>query len=129
MVTERTLAVLRIMTGLLLAYHGLEIFKPEVMKMYEDWDSIKALPSGKLMTYVGKGAELVLGLMLAAGLFTRIAAAGLCMVMLFITFYIGEGRFWYEEQHPFLLAMLCAVFVVIRESVWSIDAWRNRRNG
>ncbi len=106
------MGLLRIITGLLLAYHGLEVFKPDIMDDYLVWDTIKALPFSKGFLYLGKGIELVAGILLALGLFTRIAAAAGAVVMLFICFYIGNGRFWYEDQHPYLFAMLCTVFLV-----------------
>ena len=110
--TNTAMGLLRIITGLLLAYHGLEVFKPDVMNNYLAWDSIKALPFNKPVLYLGKGIELVGGILLALGLFTRISAAAGTIVMLFICFYIGNGRFWYEDQHPFLFALLCSVFLL-----------------
>jgi putative oxidoreductase len=106
------MGLLRIITGLLLAYHGLEVFKPDIMNDYLAWDTIKALPFSKVALYLGKGIELVGGILLTLGLFTRLAAAAGAIVMLFICFYIGSGRFWYEDQHPYLFAMLCTVFLV-----------------
>lgn len=105
------LVFLRVLTGLLMAYHGLEVFKPDLIKEYAAWDSIKKLPVPLVMAYLGKGLELVTGLLLTIGLFTRIAALFMCINMLFICFYIGHGKFWYEDQHPFIFALLALVFV------------------
>jgi putative oxidoreductase len=113
--------LLRIITGLLLAYHGLELFKPDTMNGYMAWDTIKALPFSKVMLYLGKGIELIAGILLALGLFTRVSAAFGAIVMLFICFFIGKGRFWYEDQHPFLFAMLCTVFVVFGSGAFALD--------
>lgn len=104
------LVFLRIVTGLLMAYHGLEVFKPDLIKGYADWDKIKVLPYPLVMAYIGKGLELVTGICLAIGLFTRISALLLFINMIFICFYIGNGKFWYEDQHPFIFALLGLVF-------------------
>jgi len=104
------LAILRIITGLLMAYHGLEVFDPQLMAGYMKWDMIKALPAPAALVYLGKGAELVSGLLLAFGVFTRIATLVMAADMLFICFYIGHGKFYYEDQHPFLFALLALVF-------------------
>ena len=104
------LVLLRIITGLLMAYHGLEVFQPELIKGYTEWDVIKKLPSPLLMVYIGKGLELITGLCLTIGLFTRIAALFMFIDMLFICFKVAGGKFWYEDQHPFLFAMLALVF-------------------
>ncbi|HSR17863.1 MAG TPA: DoxX family protein [Ignavibacteriaceae bacterium] len=104
------LAIIRITTGLLIIYHGMEIFQPEIMNMYLGWDVIKSLPFPVFMTYFGKGIELVTGVCMALGLFTRLAALLLTLNMLFICFYVGSGKFYYEDQHPFIFAMLAMVF-------------------
>jgi len=115
------MGALRIITGLLMTYHGLEVFKPDVMDSYLLWDTIKALPLSKFMLYLGKGIELVAGILLTLGLFTRISAAFCAIVMLFICFFIGNGKFWYEDQHPFLFAMLCTVFLVYGSGGFALD--------
>jgi len=104
------LVMLRIITGLLMAYHGLEVFKPELMKEYATWEVIKIMPSPLFMVYLGKVLELVTGILLAIGLFTRIAALFMFVNMIFICFKIGNGKFYYEDQHPFLFALLALVF-------------------
>lgn len=125
--TNNALAVVRIITGLLVAYHGLEIFDGVKMQEYQTWDSIKALPGANVMVYTGKAIELAGGLALALGLFARAAAAGIMVVMLFICFYLGNGKFWYEDQHPFLLALLSVLYCMSGAGTWSIDQkWRNK---
>lgn len=104
------LVFLRIVTGLLMAYHGLEIFKPELIKGYADWDKIKVLPYPLVAAYIGKGLEFVTGVLLAIGLFTRIAALLMFLNMMVICFYIATGKFWYEDQHPFIFGLLALVF-------------------
>lgn len=104
------LVFLRIVTGLLMAYHGLEIFKPDIIKGYADWDKIKALPYPLVAAYIGKGLEFVTGVLLTIGLFTRIAALLMFLNMMVICFYIATGKFWYEDQHPFLFGLLALVF-------------------
>ena len=104
------LVFLRIVTGLLMAYHGLEIFKPDIIKGYADWDKIKVLPYPLMAAYIGKGLEFVTGVLLAVGLFTRIAALLMFLNMMVICFYIATGKFWYEDQHPFIFGLLALVF-------------------
>ena len=104
------LVMIRVVTGLLVAYHGWEIFDEKIMSGYLEWDSIKSLPSPKTMVYIGKGLELVAGICLAIGLFTRLAALFIFVDMMFICFYVANGRFYYEDQHPFLFGVLALVF-------------------
>ena len=115
------LAVIRIITGLLIIYHGVEIFQSDIMNMYLGWEVIKALPYPVLMTYFGKGIELVTGIFITLGLFTRIAALLLTLNMLFICFYVGSGKFYYEDQHPFIFAMLAMVFFFTGSVKFGLD--------
>lgn len=120
------LAVLRIITGLLIFYHGLEIFQPDIMNMYLGWEVIKELPFPVLMTYTGKAIELVTGICLTLGLFTRIASLAIALNMLFICFYVGSGKFYYEDQHPFIFAMLAVVFLFTGAVRYGLDIYLTR---
>jgi putative oxidoreductase len=107
---KQGMLLLRVATGLLMAYHGLEVFKPETIKGYAQWDVIKKLPAPLLMAYLGKGLELVTGVLLTIGLCTRVAALFMAINMFFICFKIGNGKFYYEDQHPFIFGLLALVF-------------------
>lgn len=117
----RGMAVLRIITGLLMIYHGAEVFSKETMDMYRGWDSVKALPLGNIIVYAGKAGELVTGIFLTLGLFTRWAALSMAAIMFFISFFIGSGKFWYEDQHPFLFGMMALVFAVFGPGAWALE--------
>ena len=115
------LAIMRIIVGCLMTYHGLEIFDRTKMQPYMEWDVIKSLPAPETFLYIGKGLEFVTGLCFVLGLFTRIAAIFMAVDMLFICFKVGGGKFWYEDQHPFLFAMLAIVFFFTGPAKWSLD--------
>ena len=118
---EKGLAIVRIITGALLIYHGWEVFDAEVMKTYAGWDTIIGFSSPATMAYFGKGAELVAGILLLFGLLTRIACLITIGVMIYITFIIGHGKFWYEDQHPFMFILIAAVFLFTGPGRYSLD--------
>ena len=115
------LAAVRITTGLLMIYHGYEVFDDEKMKVYFGWDVFQKLPAPVLMIFIGKIVELVAGILLVIGFLTRIGALLLLFVMIYITFFIGHGKFWYEDQHPFLLILLSLIFLFIGGGRFSLD--------
>lgn len=125
--TSSGLVVIRIVLGLLMAYHGLEVFKTDTMNSYLEWEVIRKLPFPVFLTYTGKLIELVTGLFVAAGLFTRISALFMAVNMLFICFYIGHGRFYYEDQHPFLFALLALIFFFAGSVKWGLDDYFYKR--
>jgi putative oxidoreductase len=107
---EHGLALVRIITGIFMIYHGWEIFDAEKMNGYLEWDMFKNAPYAKFMLYLGKGAELVSGILLLFGLFTRIASVMMILALGYIAFFVGHGKIWYEDQHPFLFVLLGLVF-------------------
>jgi putative oxidoreductase len=118
---DNGLAILRIITGMLMTYHGAEIFDRTKMLPYMEWDVIKSLPAPEIMLYIGKGVEFLTGLCFVFGLFTRVAAIIMAVDMLFICFKVGGGKFYYQDQHPFLFAMIALVFFFTGPVKWSLD--------
>lgn len=122
------IAAIRIITGLTLAYHGLEVFDSTKIHEYALWDSIKDLPFPVFMTYLGKGIELVGGILLTIGFLSRPACLALAITMLFICFKLGNGKFWYEDQHPLLYFLLVMLFFFWGSGKLSIDNIRSSKS-
>lgn len=120
-------ATIRIITGLLMAYHGWEVFDGAKMADYAKWEVIQTLPAPQLMVYAGKSLELITGLCFVLGIFTRIAALFMALNMLFICFKVGNGKFYYEDQHPFLFAILAMVFFFTGPVKWSLNQWQTKK--
>src|SRR5690606_18843459 len=117
---EKGIGIVRIIVGLLLVYHGHEVFRPELMNSYLEWDQFKT-PLTKVMMYAGKWSELIAGVLLTLGLFTRVAALIMIGTVCYITFFIGSGRFWYEDQHPFMFALFGLLFFFTGGGAWRVD--------
>lgn len=106
---------------MLLIYHGQEVFRPEIMNSYLEWDNFKG-GSGKTMVYLGKSAEFVSGVLIFLGLFTRVGAIIAIGTLAYVTFFVGQGRFWYEDQHPFMFVLFGFLFLFTGPGAWSVDA-------
>ncbi|MEP7376247.1 MAG: DoxX family protein [Chitinophagaceae bacterium] len=115
------LFLIRIIVGFFMIYHGCEVFSEEKMKPYFEWDVFKKFSSPALIVYTGKIAELVAGILLVIGLFTRAASLVLIFTMLYISFFVGHGKVWYDDQHPFLFVLLGLVFFFTGGGKWSVD--------
>lgn len=115
---QKGIAIIRIIMGLFIAYHGMEVFDAEKMKVYTNWDNFK---TSSFMPYLGKGAEFLAGILLILGLFTRFAALLIIGTFAYITFVVGQGKFWMEDQHPFLFAVIGLMFFIIGPGDWSLD--------
>jgi uncharacterized membrane protein YphA (DoxX/SURF4 family) len=109
------------MVGYFMIFHGWEIFSEEKMNGYLQWDIFKDSASAKNMIYLGKAAELSGGILLFIGLFTRMAALILIGTMSYIAFFVGHGKVWYDDQHPFLFVLLAFVFLVMGGGKLSLD--------
>ena len=89
--------------------------------MYATWEPTKNFPHPHLWVYAGKISELVGGLLIALGLFTRVGVLLICMPMIFIAFFIGNGYIWFEDQYPFLFILFGWVFFFLGPGKWSLD--------
>ena len=114
------LTLIRIAVGLFMIYHGWELFSEAKINEYLKWDIFKT-SSGKTLVYLGKGAELVGGILLVLGFLTRLAAIILIGPMIYITFFLGHGKIFYEDQYPFLFILLGLVFFFMGGGRISLD--------
>jgi len=118
---ETGIGIIRIVVGAFMIYHGWEVFKKDPMTGYGQWLNDLHFPAPLFMAYLGKGAELVGGIMLFLGLLTRLAVIPLVITMGVIAFGMGQGRVWADEQHPFLFILLCLVFFFFGPGRFSLD--------
>lgn len=118
---DGALAVARITVGLFMIYHGWELFDTAKMNEYARWMTDLHFPAPSTMAYLGKGAELVSGVLLFLGLATRLAAVVLAVTMTAIAFTMGKGRVFMEDQHPFLFVVIAFVFFFTGPGKWSLD--------
>lgn len=102
-------------------YHGSEIFNPEIMKRYYEMLGNMKIGDAVLLSKFGKTCELVAGILLLTGFATRIGALIMAGAMSFITFGIGDGRVYMEEQHPFMFVLFALIFFVDGGKKWSLD--------
>jgi len=112
---------IRIIIGLFMIYHGQEVFNAAKIKEYASWDQLKGFSHPLAMAYLGKGSELLGGLLLAAGLFTRLGCLILIGTLGYITFFIGKGQVWMDDQHPFLFVLIAAMIFFTGPGKWSAD--------
>lgn len=118
---EAGLGIVRIFMGAFMVYHGWEVFDTNKMNEYTKWMIDMKLFAPSFSSYLGKTIELVTGIFLVAGLFTRVMVVPLALTMMFICFAIGKGRIFMEEQHPFLFVLLSVLFFFTGPGKWSLD--------
>lgn len=111
-------ALLRINIAVFLIIHGKEVFDTVKMEEYTKWDTFKT--SG-IMPYLGKGAEFLAGFLLLVGLFTRLACIITIGTFAYITFFVGSGKFWMEDQHPFMFVLFAVLFFFVGPGAMSLD--------
>lgn len=116
------LAVARMITGIFMIYHGAEIFSSQTIQQYLEWDMFKNSANGKLLVYLGKGAEFTGGLLLLLGLFTRVSCIIIAVDMFYITFFVGNGKIWYDAQHPFMFVLMATLLFFIGPGKWNLDS-------
>lgn len=120
-ILKNWLILVRIFAGIIIARYGFEIFNQDKMKGNADWLTDIHLPAPVFMAYLGKATELIGGVLLIIGLCTRFAAIALVITMSVITFLMGKGKIFGDEQLPFLLLLLFVSFIFSGAGKWSLD--------
>jgi len=115
------IALVRIMVGVMLIVHGWQLFESHDMNVFSDLLFNMSMPFPEAMAYTGKLVELAGGFFLILGLFTRLMTALLFMTFIFITFVMGEGKIFGENQLPFLFALMSLLFFFTGAGRLSID--------
>jgi uncharacterized membrane protein YphA (DoxX/SURF4 family) len=59
--------------------------------------------------------------LLFLGLFTRLAAIIMAITMSGVTFMVGQGRFYMEDQPPFMFVLFAFIFFFDGGYKWSLD--------
>lgn len=115
------IAIVRITTGLLLIVHGWQVFEAGDQRLLADLLFKMSLPFPEAMAYTGMIMEVIGGLFLILGLFTRLMAFLLFVIFMLLTFVIGEGRILAENQASFLYAMIALLFLFTGAGRFSTD--------
>lgn len=121
--SPRILSLLRVVSALLFMEHGL-------MKLFHFPIAQPGVPDPlPTMLVVAAGMEIVLGVLLALGLFTR-AAAFLASGEMAVAYFIGHlpSGFWPGVNGGSEAILYCFIFLYLvfaGAGAWSIDALRN----
>lgn len=123
------IATVRIITGILLVWHGWETFDAEKMDMYTGWFVERQYSNPAAYAYAGKIAELLAGLGFVLGLFTRLASVAAIAAFIGVIFLLGDkGKIFQGDQHPFLFILLAFVFLFSGPGTLSLDNIFFRKN-
>ena len=115
------IALVRIAAGVMLIYHGWQLFERYDMNVFSELLFNMAMPFPEAMAYTGKIVELIGGVFLILGLFTRLMTAILFATFMTITFAVGEGKIFSDNQLPFLYALISLTFFFTGAGRISID--------
>ena len=122
--------VVRLAAGLILAPHGAQKlfgwFGAPPMQGYVGFFTNLGLTPAEPWVYFVGAVEFIGGLLLAIGLFTRIAAAAIAIQMLYIVFFINwaNGFFWTPKagiEYPLLWGIVALAFFIMGGGRYSVD--------
>ena len=123
---DAVLGGFRILVGVIFAAHGwAKRFSGGGLKGTAGWfDSIGMKP-GKLHAQLASSTEMLTGAMLAVGLLTPFASAGIIGVMVVAgwTVHRGKGFFIVSEgwEYTFIVGLMALVIAGLGPGRWSID--------
>lgn len=120
-VLNKWMIVVRIISGVMIARYGLEVFNKQKMDGNIAWLTDIHFPLPLFMAFLGKSAELIGGVFLILGLLTRFATIVLLIDMVVVIFVMGGHNLFGDEQLPFLLMTLFICFLIQGGGELSLD--------
>ena len=112
--------IVRIFTAVMILRFGMELFYPPDMENHFAFLKDINFPLVKPMAYFAKLCELIGGLLLLVGLFTRIAVIPLMFIMWVVIIGMGKSNI-FEMSTPFLFFLLFLNFFFLGAGNWSLD--------
>lgn len=117
------MTIIRIFTGWLIIRYGLELFQIDGLLNFLKEANI---PFPVFSGYAAKLIELIGGICLIMGLFTRWVTPPLMVVMYGVIYTTANGNV-FNGEFPFLFMLLFAVFLINGAGKWSVDHWLENR--
>lgn len=122
--SEWALAGLRMFFGLAMAIgHGLNKF-PVSPKWVQNVASL-GFPMPVVFAWMATLSELLGGLLLAAGLLTRVAAGSIVMTMA-VAAFLANGGAWKSAELAYIFLVVAVFFFVHGGGKLSVDRWLSR---
>ncbi len=119
--TDFALLFLRIILAFLLARHGYEKFQNLLAGATDFPDPLHIGKVPSLVLTVG--AELFCSILLAVGLFSRIALAGLITCMFVIVFVFDFSATLDDREHGLLYLISFVALLLTGTGKYSVDSW------
>jgi putative oxidoreductase len=88
------IVIIRVCTGMLIIMYGKEIFEEGIMTDYTRFLTEKGFPAPGFMAHFAKVTEIVGGVLLILGLFTRQVTVPLMIIMTVVIYYMADGNFF-----------------------------------
>lgn len=117
------IVVVRVLTGWLIFRYSWELFN--IGGLIDFLTDVK-FPFPVFSAYAAKLIELVGGIFLILGLFTKWITPLLILTMLGVIYTMHHGNF-YEGEHPLLFLLLFATFFFNGPGKLSVDYWLEKR--
>ncbi len=118
------LIILRIWLGIAFIMHGLPgVFNSDYMAGHAGFMESIEIPMPYLMAYLSKGGELLAGVFLLLGLFTKPAALFVIINMLVATFFAMRGDIFgdFQAEISFTYLLMALALFLARPTGFSMD--------
>jgi putative oxidoreductase len=126
--TDLGILLLRLVFGGLFIYIGYQKIEhyDQYLPMFKDYTGLGVKMSYNLVIF----AEFFCGLLVAIGLFTRLAVIPILIAMIVVVFIALKGQAFNDKQLAFLFLVLSLVIFILGGGKYSVDAllFRKKNN-
>ena len=129
---ELPLTILRVWLGIAFIMHGIPgIFNADFMAGHIGMMEVYNIPAPTIMAYLSKGGELLAGILLLFGIFTRLGALIVIINMTVATFLAMRGDIFedFQAQMSFTYLIIGVAILIGGVTTYSVDRLINIRKG
>ncbi len=123
--------MLRIWLGIAFIMHGLlGVFNADYMAGHIGMLELYNIPLPEFTAYLSKGGELIAGILMLLGLFTRMSAVVIIINMLVATFIALRGDIFgdFQAEISFTYLLIAMVIFLKGTTDFSLDKWIAQRS-
>lgn len=121
--SDQGIILLRVWLGIIMIKYSFPVVQNNTFMDFGNWLGSMEIPFPHIMAYLSKGGEFLAGILLTAGLFTRVGTVIIFINMLVAILVVNGSAIFSKGELPFGYLLIALVIFLQGPGKWSVDHW------